>query len=748
MLPATKVMNTHSLRSKSVTTLPSGALVELQQNNVICRRSSESEYAGGDCASQVANGLTPKDLEIGIEFLKVADDEKAGEELTPNASQHYVDEWVRSFKCPDFMDNLKRMGVEGRLRSSRFRSVCWRVYLECLSDDQSLWVADTTKARKNYDGLKKKFLTNPRMDDYTANLKLNNPLSQDETSPWNRYFQDGELKITIRQDVIRTFPEIEFFHSSSVRDMMVNILFCYAREFPQMSYKQGMHELLAPIIFVLHSDHQAFLHASEIELLSSFDPVCRDEVKILLNPNYIEHDAFHMFCQVMEVVEQWYIIRDIYPCKVDTMNIRPFARPQDLNPTNVIIFKLTRIQDQLLKRHDRDLYLYLEKLEIAPQIYGIRWLRLLFGREYPLQDLLVIWDVIFADSITFDLVEYIFIAMLKFIRTLLLSSDYATCLSYLMRYPAVTDVQYIVDEALHMRDPQKYPKPNCYSMQIQVPTVGGRTDIHRTPMSQSYTEPSKDQKQSSRVTSGFSSLRRMASRPKTLALEQDLTGLRAKASSEPTTFESRSPSPTLSEYVQVHSQNLQSDGCERELQPLSGKGTVRHPGDERSGDASYSNNTASKAIGRKGSWSFKKSKDTKSKDVPHDVSYLQGKLNDAQSMCSYCAQKMTIHIDRLQECVLHKKLENDDEMLIALAGLKQVRDILKGTLKYSQNLLDGDDIVISDNHYPEEPKNTSEMAAQEIEFDDVFKNKNSSKTSNEEFDDLIVDLSEPGLLGD
>ena len=30
---------------------------------------------------------------------------------------------------------------------------------------------------------------------------------------------------------------------------------------------QGMHELLAPIIFVLHCDHQAFLHASEIESL-------------------------------------------------------------------------------------------------------------------------------------------------------------------------------------------------------------------------------------------------------------------------------------------------------------------------------------------------------------------------------------------------------------------------------------------------------------------------------------------------
>lgn len=30
-------------------------------------------------------------------------------------------------------------------------------------------------------------------------------------------------------------------------------------------FLQGMHELLAPLIFVLHCDHQAFLHASEMD---------------------------------------------------------------------------------------------------------------------------------------------------------------------------------------------------------------------------------------------------------------------------------------------------------------------------------------------------------------------------------------------------------------------------------------------------------------------------------------------------
>ena len=33
-----------------------------------------------------------------------------------------------------------------------------------------------------------------------------------------------------------------------------------------------------------------------------------------------------------------------------------------------------------------------------------------------MQDLLVLWDAIFADGIGFDLVDYIFVAMLLYIR--------------------------------------------------------------------------------------------------------------------------------------------------------------------------------------------------------------------------------------------------------------------------------------------------------------------------------------------
>lgn len=137
----------------------------------------------------------------------------------------------------------------------------------------------------------------------------------------------------------------------------------------------------------------------------------------------------------------------------DPINAEPFSAPPESNLCSVLGVKLKMINEQIVRRQDYDLYQHLQQLEIAPQIYGIRWMRLLFGREFSLQDLLVVWDAIFADGISFALCDYIFAAMLIIIRKLLLASDYAQCLHLLMRYPSVPDVHYVIQLALHLRDP-------------------------------------------------------------------------------------------------------------------------------------------------------------------------------------------------------------------------------------------------------------------------------------------------------
>lgn len=76
------------------------------------------------------------------------------------------------------------------------------------------------------------------------------------------------------------------------------------------SYRQGMHEILAPIIFVMHCDHQALLHindisANDVESVEKFSHFSRIQLnnlnlnsffhriglKEVLDPKYLEADS-------------------------------------------------------------------------------------------------------------------------------------------------------------------------------------------------------------------------------------------------------------------------------------------------------------------------------------------------------------------------------------------------------------------------------------------------------------------------
>lgn len=45
-----------------------------------------------------------------------------------------------------------------------------------------------------------------------------------------------------------------------------------------------------------------------------------------------------------------------------------------------------------------------------------RWIRLLFGREFPFNELLALWDTLFAEDPGLELVDMVCVAMLLRIR--------------------------------------------------------------------------------------------------------------------------------------------------------------------------------------------------------------------------------------------------------------------------------------------------------------------------------------------
>ncbi|KAI2652962.1 TBC1 domain family member 5 [Labeo rohita] len=610
--------------------------------------------------------------------------------------QSYRKEWDDLFQNSNYLPRIRQAGINGRLRSSRFRSVCWKLYLDVLPEDKTQWISRTKQLRAQYEKIKETHITNPRKAAGQQDLVVNNPLSQDE----------GE---------------------EDVRTKLTDILFCYARENEQLLYKQGMHELLAPIVFVLHCDHQAFQHASETANPS-------DEMKVLLDPKFHEHDAYAMFSLLMETAEPWFssFEREVRKGKEEMLTSIPFARPQDSGPSVAIVTKVNRIQDQLVKKHDIELYMHLNRLEIAPQIYGIRWVRLLFGREFPLQDLLVVWDALFADSITLDLVDYVFVAMLLYIRDALIASNFQTCLGLLMHYPPIGDIHSLLLKALFLRDPKVLASTKAAPLNINkvsssllsfgrkliAPMGGGSSGIspinsevisapppqaqvpHPLAEPPSCTAPSNTMKsQPYPQTQHQHRLLKSESMP--VHLSKDVGSCGASQISLPAQIHSDTPGHTSRTVSSSPSTESLSGGRDQVMSspplPVSrgrDSSTSSPPPSATKKDSFFNisrSRSHSKTINKKDA-----------EELEAQVSFLQGQINDLEAMSKYCAKMMNMHIGKIQDVILQEHLEKEDEVLVSLAGLKQIKDILKGALRFNQSQLESEEneeITIADDHY-------------------------------------------------
>ncbi|XP_064907586.1 TBC1 domain family member 5 isoform X12 [Columba livia] len=605
--------------------------------------------------SETSHPLQTEEQEIGIDPLQSYLNKPGEGGSNENGSTHhtsdsdgtfisYSKEWEELFVNNNYLATIRLKGINGQLRSSRFRSVCWKLFLEVLPQDRSQWIKTTSDLRTSYNKIKEIHITNPRKAGQ-QDLIINNPLSQDEGSLWNKFFQDKELRAMIEQDVTRTFPEMQYFQQENVRKILTDVLFCYARENEQLLYKQEKDVMITPM---------------------------------------------------------------------------PFARPQDLGPSIAIVAKVNQIQDHLLKKHDIELYMHLNRLEIAPQIYGMRWVRLLFGREFPLQDLLVVWDALFADSITLNLVDYIFVAMLLYIRDALISSNYQTCLGLLMHYPPIGDVHSLILRALFLRDPKRNPRPVTHQFQQNLDYYKARgADLMNKTRASAKAAPLNINK----VSNSLLNFGRKLIAP--AMASGGAAGAPAGGSGcAPPTMPGRSTvEPPQHHHHQHHHhqhqhQVQQQRMMKSESMPVQlGKGQNSKNissspsieslpgGREFTGSPPLS---ASKkdsffsTISRSRSQSKTMSRKESEEELEAQISFLQGQLNDLEAMCKYCAKMMNTHLGNIQEVILQEHLEKEDEILVSLAGLKQIKDILKGSLRFNQSQLEAEEneqITIADDHY-------------------------------------------------
>ncbi|RMD42072.1 hypothetical protein DV735_g3046, partial [Chaetothyriales sp. CBS 134920] len=288
------------------------------------------------------------------------------------------------------------------------RSVCWKSFLLYGPVSQSTWPKKLAESRSVYVSLRDHYL---KFIDHPDNLySTADPLADDETSPWSTLRQDEEARAEIFQDVTRTYQDNFFFREPETQRKLLDILFIYSKLNPDTGYRQGMHELLAIILWAVSEDA-----VDEKSLLPAEREKDGAQLMIdILNSRWVAADAFTLFCAVMQNVKSSY----------------ETGENKDSSP---IIDRSRKIHEELLATYDPELAVRLQVIGVLPQIYAIRWIRLLFGREFEFKQTLRLWDILFAENIQTSVVDLTCVALLLRMRWNLIDADYSTAITNLTR---------------------------------------------------------------------------------------------------------------------------------------------------------------------------------------------------------------------------------------------------------------------------------------------------------------------------
>jgi TBC1 domain family member 5 len=159
-----------------------------------------------------------------------------------------------------------------------------------------------------------------------------------------------------------------FFREPSTKKKMLDILFIYSKLNPDTGYRQGMHEILAPILWVVEVDAvdstpSASEHeAEQTQTQAQTHDATRNETQTqtetenvglmrnALDPEYAEHDSFNLFCAVMQTTKSFY----------------EMGQTKDSSP---IVARCRRIHEEILQTIDPDLANHLQVIGVLPQVY-------------------------------------------------------------------------------------------------------------------------------------------------------------------------------------------------------------------------------------------------------------------------------------------------------------------------------------------------------------------------------------------
>src|SRR4051812_10598494 len=117
---------------------------------------------------------------------------------------------------------------------------------------------------------------------------------------WNSFFEENELKKIINLDVNRTYQDKDLFQNTAIKEIMVNILFLWSKENKDVSYKQGMNEILAVILFGFYPYYFKNTSKTDINpLLKDVEKNTKEIYLFLHDEEELSSDLYYTFNAIM-----------------------------------------------------------------------------------------------------------------------------------------------------------------------------------------------------------------------------------------------------------------------------------------------------------------------------------------------------------------------------------------------------------------------------------------------------------------
>jgi len=346
-----------------------------------------------------------------------------------------------------------KLVIGGGLWGSKVRSIGWRKLLGILPSNVKDWGNIAINKRLDYDRLMSRHILTLRMvaeqrymlarrSTDSSNVSNGNAESGSLRRVRKSLVESKSIESAIWKDLDRTkVNNLNVgVNSESVKEVMLRILLIWAKAHPLIGYRQGMNELLAVILMVLHDEYNdttntkqpiAFTHKPKS---NNRDENFKRTFQTLTDSDYLEHDAYMILDELLLRLKPIFA-----PCSDQDDGYVDTKQGQNLPE------RLEHIQHVLLQRTDPELAAYLHGLQVMPEMYLIRWVRLMFTREIEMPQLLLVWDAIFAMTPDgFGLIDAVCVALVTepTIRGALMQAmDYADALDRVKHLPRLQEDQ-------------------------------------------------------------------------------------------------------------------------------------------------------------------------------------------------------------------------------------------------------------------------------------------------------------------